>query len=55
MFLTSREQEIFLDKYNIPYMKFKESMLTWEMLDELAAQYEREKDGHIPIARKYAE
>lgn len=55
MFLTSREQEIFLDKYNIPHKRFKESMLTWEMLDELAEQYEREKDGHIPVVRKYAE
>lgn len=55
MFLTVREQDAFLKKYNISDDRLKESMLTWEMLDELAVQYEQEKDEHIPVVRKYSE
>lgn len=55
MFLTVCEQEAFLEKYNISRERFKESMLTWEMLDELAVQYEQEKNEHIPVVKKYSE
>lgn len=55
MLRTVKEQTDFCTKYNISSGKFRESMLTWEELEQIAADFEFKKDEHQNTVKQYAD
>lgn len=55
MFETEQERNDFCKKLNITEEKFKKSMLSWSILDQIAEDFEEQKEELTETVKKYAE
>ena len=55
MFNTKQEQQKFCKEYNISDERFRKSRLTWEELEDIAADFKQKKDEHQSTVKQYVE
>jgi len=54
MFESEEDQQHFLKKYNISQKRFRESLISWDTLREIADDYEIHRNEHLDTVQKYA-
>ena len=54
MFESEEDQQDFFIKYNISQDRFRESLLSWDMLREIADDFEVHRDEHLNTVQEYA-
>lgn len=54
MFDSSDEQQRFLVKYNISQDRFRESFISWDVLKEIADDFEAQRNEHMKTVQEYA-
>lgn len=54
MFESAEERQHFLVKYNISQDRFRESLLSWDTLREIADDFEVHRNEHLNTVQEYA-
>lgn len=54
MFESEEDRQRFLVKYNISQDRFRESLLSWDTLREIADDFEVHRDEHLNTVQEYA-